>query len=71
METCLNSLPISLKYVCSFLVKVKNLKENEFMKDPHLPELLIFPHGTSFYNHPLYEKGVLLLQDKVNYYLLL
>lgn len=49
-----------------FLQKISTLEESEFMIDIHIPNLLIFPPKTEFYNHPAYNKGSILLQDKVN-----
>lgn len=49
-----------------FLQKISSLEESEFMVDIHIPNLLIFPPKTEFHNHPAYNKGSILLQDKVN-----
>ncbi|CAG9766044.1 unnamed protein product [Ceutorhynchus assimilis] len=50
----------------SFLEQVENLEDNCFLRDFHVPELLVFPGGTEFYNHPGYKKGVIILQDKAS-----
>ena len=50
-----------------FIDKVVTLKENEFMLDFHMQDfLLVFPHKTQFYDHPLYLDGSLVLQDKAS-----
>lgn len=48
-----------------FINQITKLEENEFMVDIHIPNLLIFPTGTTFYNHPAYKNGSIILQDKV------
>lgn len=50
-----------------FLQKISNLEEGEFTVDIHIPDLLIFPPRTEFHNHPAYQKGSILLQDKVRF----
>ena len=59
-----NLLPPSENY-SSFLETLSNLEESMFLQDFHIPELLIFPHGTAFFNHPGYKTGEIILQDKV------
>lgn len=57
----------------SFLNAISNLNEETFVQDFHIPDLLVFPHGTAFFNHPGYKSGSIILQDKVfwkKYYLL-
>ncbi|KAL1497604.1 hypothetical protein ABEB36_008534 [Hypothenemus hampei] len=49
-----------------FLENVKNLDGDYFLKDFHIPDLLVFPSGTEFYNHPGYRKGAIFLQDKAS-----
>lgn len=49
----------------SYLKLISNLSEPYFTKDYHIPELLVFPHGTSFFNHSSYKNGEVVLQDKV------
>jgi putative methyltransferase len=49
----------------SFLRRVASLADDEFIQDLHVKELLIFPHKTEFYKHPLYLDGCIILQDKV------
>lgn len=48
-----------------FLEKIANLGEDEFMKDLHVKDLLVFATGTEFHQHPLYRNSTLILQDKV------
>lgn len=50
----------------SFLELVQKMKDNEFTKDFHIKELLVFPPGTQFYNNELYLSGGIVLQDKVS-----
>lgn len=50
-----------------FLKKISILEEGEFIVDIHIPDLLIFPPRTEFHNHPAYQKGSILLQDKVRF----
>ncbi|KAJ8946948.1 hypothetical protein NQ314_008749 [Rhamnusium bicolor] len=49
-----------------FLNKITSLAEDEFLIDIHIPNLLIFPPKTEFYNHPAYKNGSLVLQDKAS-----
>ncbi|KAK9891044.1 hypothetical protein WA026_013372 [Henosepilachna vigintioctopunctata] len=49
-----------------FLEKLSNLESNEFMIDIHIPELLIFPPKTEFYNHEAYKSKMVVLQDKAS-----
>lgn len=42
------------------------LKEKEFVRDMHLPELLIFSPKTDFHDHFLYKAGHIILQDKAS-----
>jgi len=50
-----------------FIEHIKCLNEFEFMLDFHMPKyLLVFPVKTQFYNHPLYQDGSLVLQDKAS-----
>lgn len=44
---------------------VKNLKKPNFIQDFHIPEILVFPPDTVFYDHPGYQNGEIILQDKV------
>lgn len=48
-----------------FLDKITSLGDEEFLVDIHIPNLLIFPPKTQFYNHPAYKNGSIVLQDKV------
>ncbi|KAM4562107.1 28S rRNA (cytosine-C(5))-methyltransferase [Odontesthes bonariensis] len=42
------------------------LKERDFVKDLHLPELLVFSHKKDFHDHFLYKAGHIILQDKAS-----
>ncbi|KAI9152566.1 hypothetical protein H9P43_009358 [Blastocladiella emersonii ATCC 22665] len=42
------------------------LQKGHFYRDPHLPELLVFPAGTDFHLDPLYKAGEIILQDKAS-----
>lgn len=42
------------------------LKKKDFVKDLHLPELLVFPPKTDFHDHFLYKSGHIILQDKAS-----
>lgn len=42
------------------------LKERQYMKDPLLENLLAFAPGTTFYDHPMYLDGSLILQDRAS-----
>lgn len=59
----------SLMPKCSSYVEhlnvVKNLRKPNFIQDFHIPELLVFPSDTTFHNHPGYQNGEIILQDKV------
>ncbi|XP_058799359.1 28S rRNA (cytosine-C(5))-methyltransferase-like isoform X2 [Phymastichus coffea] len=43
---------------------VSNLKDNNFVRDFHISELLVFPSDTLFYSHPGYISGKFFIQDK-------
>ncbi|XP_020280184.1 probable 28S rRNA (cytosine-C(5))-methyltransferase [Pseudomyrmex gracilis] len=58
-------LPKSTTYPL-YLQTVSRLSEPYFIQDFHIPEILTFPSGTVFYDHPGYQKGKLLLQDKAS-----
>ena len=47
------------------LEDIRALKGKCFLLDPLLPELLVFPAQTDLHDHPLYQAGHLILQDKV------
>ncbi|CAG9861893.1 unnamed protein product [Phyllotreta striolata] len=49
-----------------FLEKIVTLNEQEFMVDIHIPNLLVFPSKTTFYNHEAYKNGSMVLQDKAS-----
>nr|XP_060505199.1 28S rRNA (cytosine-C(5))-methyltransferase isoform X1 [Panthera onca] len=48
----------------SSLEDLRALKGKCFLLDPLLPELLVFPAQTDLHDHPLYQAGHLILQDK-------
>ncbi|XP_026669434.1 probable 28S rRNA (cytosine-C(5))-methyltransferase [Ceratina calcarata] len=45
---------------------VKTLEKPNFIQDFHVPELLVFPHKTTFFDHPGYQNGEIILQDKAS-----
>uniref|UniRef100_UPI00358FC8ED 28S rRNA (cytosine-C(5))-methyltransferase isoform X1 n=2 Tax=Myxine glutinosa TaxID=7769 RepID=UPI00358FC8ED len=45
---------------------LERLKNNEFLTDLHLPDVLAFAHGTDFHDHELYRCGNIILQDKAS-----
>lgn len=47
------------------LADIQALGGKCFLLDPLLPELLVFPAQTDLHDHPLYQAGHLILQDKV------
>jgi len=47
-----------------FLKMVSHLKETQYLADLHIPNLLVFPPKSQFYNHELVKNGSLMLQDK-------
>ncbi|XP_007940594.1 28S rRNA (cytosine-C(5))-methyltransferase [Orycteropus afer afer] len=50
----------------SSLEDLRTLKGKHFLLDPLLPELLVFPAHTDLHEHPLYQAGHLILQDKAS-----
>nr|KAF6490435.1 NOP2/Sun RNA methyltransferase 5 [Molossus molossus] len=50
----------------SSLEDLRALKGKCFILDPLLPELLVFPAQTDLHEHPLYQAGHLILQDKAS-----
>ncbi|XP_074120201.1 28S rRNA (cytosine-C(5))-methyltransferase isoform X1 [Sminthopsis crassicaudata] len=50
----------------SGLDELRALQGKRFFLDSLLPELLVFPSGTDFHKHPLYQAGHLILQDKAS-----
>ncbi|XP_076997039.1 28S rRNA (cytosine-C(5))-methyltransferase isoform X2 [Tamandua tetradactyla] len=50
----------------SSLDDLRALKGKSFLLDPLLPELLVFPAQTDLHEHPLYQAGHLILQDKAS-----
>jgi len=55
----------SVKYN-NYLDMVAKLKENEYLQDYHLQDLLVFPPKTQLYDHRLVKDGSMLLQDKAS-----
>lgn len=45
--------------------ELSSLSGKQFLLDPHLPELLVFPPKTDFHENRLYVAGHIILQDKV------
>ncbi|XP_061592561.1 probable 28S rRNA (cytosine-C(5))-methyltransferase [Cololabis saira] len=43
-----------------------DLKQKSFVRDLHLPEVLVFPPKTDFHDHFLYKAGHIILQDKAS-----
>ncbi|XP_012378253.1 28S rRNA (cytosine-C(5))-methyltransferase isoform X2 [Dasypus novemcinctus] len=56
----------SYKGRASSLDDIRALKGKCFLLDPLLPELLVFPAQTDLHEHPLYQAGHLILQDKAS-----
>ena len=54
-----------------FLDVVRGLSEDEFIVDFHLEYLLVFHSNTDFHDHELVKTGVILLQDKVSFIVIL
>ncbi|XP_012495787.1 PREDICTED: probable 28S rRNA (cytosine-C(5))-methyltransferase isoform X2 [Propithecus coquereli] len=50
----------------SSLDDLRVLKGKHFLLDPLLPELLVFPAQTDLHEHPLYQAGHFILQDKAS-----
>ncbi|XP_045399076.1 28S rRNA (cytosine-C(5))-methyltransferase isoform X2 [Lemur catta] len=50
----------------SSLDDLRALKGKHFLLDPLLPELLVFPAQTDLHEHPLYQAGHFILQDKAS-----
>ena len=50
---------------CRYIELLDNLEADQFVKDLHVDNLLVFPHGTDLHDHVLYTKGDIILQDKV------
>ncbi|XP_046740778.1 28S rRNA (cytosine-C(5))-methyltransferase [Diprion similis] len=54
------------KDYAEFIEAVSKLSGMAFIQDIHVPELLIFPPKTQFYNHAGYTSGSIILQDKAS-----
>ncbi|XP_014226703.1 probable 28S rRNA (cytosine-C(5))-methyltransferase [Trichogramma pretiosum] len=46
------------------LIQLSRIKKLEFMRDFHVPEVLVFPPGTNFREHPAFLIGTYLIQEK-------
>ena len=62
------STVLNKSWYFSFLEKLKSLKSTEFIRDIHIPSVIVFSSGIDFHEHPLYKSGKIILQDKVGYY---
>lgn len=49
-----------------FLSKVASLSDGEFIRDMHIPNLLIFPENLKFYDLQYYQDNYFILQDKAS-----
>ncbi|XP_045608311.2 28S rRNA (cytosine-C(5))-methyltransferase isoform X1 [Procambarus clarkii] len=49
-----------------FLCLINNLEESTYLRDYHIPDLLIFPPNTPFWDSILYECNAVILQDKAS-----
>ncbi|KAG7207347.1 hypothetical protein KM043_009011 [Ampulex compressa] len=58
-------LPKSTSY-SSYLDTLSNLSGSDVLQDYHIPELFAFPPKTPFHQHPDYQSGKLILQDKAS-----
>ncbi|XP_017760729.1 PREDICTED: probable 28S rRNA (cytosine-C(5))-methyltransferase isoform X2 [Eufriesea mexicana] len=58
-------MPKCSSYV-EHLNAIKNLRKPNFIQDFHFPELLVFPSDTTFHDHPGYQNGEIILQDKAS-----
>lgn len=52
------------------LIKSDKFKGNSFVIDLHIKDLLVFNSKVKFYNLEDYNNGLLIVQDKVNEYIL-
>ncbi|XP_066274764.1 28S rRNA (cytosine-C(5))-methyltransferase-like isoform X1 [Branchiostoma lanceolatum] len=50
----------------NFASTVSDLEPGQFVQDPHIPALLVFPPGTGFHDNQLYKSGEIILQDKAS-----
>lgn len=49
-----------------FLEYIQNMDEGCYVEDYHIPGLLLFPHGTPFWDNNLYKNHIFVLQDKAS-----
>ncbi|KAK3860039.1 hypothetical protein Pcinc_033889 [Petrolisthes cinctipes] len=49
-----------------YLDLVENLEGSTYMEDYHIPELLVFPPNTPFWNSELYKENAIVLMDKAS-----
>ncbi|GAB1606048.1 probable 28S rRNA (cytosine-C(5))-methyltransferase [Argonauta hians] len=54
------------KTYTDFLNTIESLNSKEFLRDLHIPTLLVLPSGSEFYEHPLYLSGKIILQEKAS-----
>ncbi|XP_035687583.1 28S rRNA (cytosine-C(5))-methyltransferase-like isoform X2 [Branchiostoma floridae] len=45
---------------------IRDLETGQFVQDPHIPALLVFPPETGFHDNQLYKSGEIILQDKAS-----
>ncbi|KAJ8319844.1 hypothetical protein KUTeg_001431 [Tegillarca granosa] len=50
----------------SFIGCIGRLGDGQFMKDLHIPDLLVFPPGTDLHDNKFCESGEIILQDKAS-----
>ncbi|KAK3102846.1 hypothetical protein FSP39_014392 [Pinctada imbricata] len=50
----------------SFLQCIKTLSGEQFVRDFHLSDVLVFPPSADFHDHPLYKEHRIILQDKAS-----
>ncbi|CAI9730894.1 28S rRNA (cytosine-C(5))-methyltransferase-like [Octopus vulgaris] len=49
-----------------FLNAIEFMNSGEFLRDLHIPTLLVFPAGSEFHEHPLFLSGKIVLQEKAS-----
>lgn len=50
---------------CRYVELLSSLSEEQFVRDIHLDDMLVFAAGTDLHEHYLYTSGHIILQDKV------
>ncbi|KAF8207171.1 S-adenosyl-L-methionine-dependent methyltransferase [Mycena galopus ATCC 62051] len=68
VNTTMWSLADAVKYFTSqgFVLDAPLDSTKAFVKDEHIPNLLLFPPQTTFHDDPAYKSGKLILQDKAS-----